>query len=73
MCEDCFLVFPKKFKQGKCPACTQEILTFGPNQESYSDLLELNRKNGEAAETELDLIGETLDHQYFLEEIKKIL
>jgi len=73
MCADCFLVFPQKLKSTKCPACTQEICTFGPDHQNFIGLIERAKLNGEVADSEQDLIGETLDHQFFLEEIKKIL
>ena len=28
MCNDCFLLFPRKLKTDKCPACTQKIVTY---------------------------------------------
>ena len=62
MCTDCFLFFPKKLMSTKCPACTQEILTYGPEKEDFTQLVQSAKLNGQNAESELDLIGETLDH-----------
>ena len=69
MCSDCFLIFPAKLKTNKCPLCTQPILTYGHNKDCFESLL--SKQSAEV--TELELIGETLDHQFFNEELKKIL
>ncbi len=62
MCPDCFLVFPHKLKSTKCPACTQEICTFGSDKQNFHLLVESAKLNGQTAECDQDLIGETLDH-----------
>jgi hypothetical protein len=61
------LLFPKKLKAERCPTCTQEIFTYGPEKSDYKQLLALQEKD--VANSELDLIGENLDHKFFAEEI----
>ena len=39
MCADCFFVFPSKLKSTKCPACTQEICTYGSDKQDFLSLV----------------------------------
>ena len=70
MCSACFLIFPTKLKTDKCPTCTQQIVTYGSNQNEFADLL---NTIDYGKDVDCELIGETLDHQFFLEELNKIL
>jgi hypothetical protein len=69
MCSACFIIFPTKLRTDRCPLCTKAILEYGPNRDSFPELL----SKAAPLTAEIELIGESLDHKFFLEEVKKIL